>query len=86
MLLNRTKATKAEKTGDKIQVVPISETLCQLTASNERQTTVNPMIAPIIEGVVDTGQPKADATNNQIPADKSADIIPKTKTSELLVN
>ena len=39
--LNKTKATNAEKTGDKIQVVPISETLCQLTASNERPTTVN---------------------------------------------
>mgnify|MGYP006223509189 FL=1 len=49
MLLNRTKATNAEKTGDRIQVVPISETLCQLTASNERPTTVNPMMAPMIE-------------------------------------
>ena len=49
MLLNKTKATNAEKTGDKIQVVPSSQTLCQLTASNERPTMVNPMIAPIIE-------------------------------------
>ena len=49
ILLNKTKATNAEKTGDKIHVVPISETLCQLTASNQRPTMVNPMIAPIIE-------------------------------------
>ena len=38
-----------------------------------------PAIAPIIECVVDTGNPKVVASNNQAPAASKLAIIPKTK-------
>ena len=44
-------------------------------------TTANPMIAPTIVCVVDTGQPNLDATVSQAAAARSADNMPMTSRS-----
>ena len=59
------------------------ETASQLTALKDNPIIEKPTMPPIIEWVVDTGHPKVDARKSHNPAASKADIIPKTKTSDL---
>ena len=45
-----------------------------------------PTTAPIIEWVVETGQPLLVAIISQVPAAKSADIMPKTSKSGVMTS
>ena len=47
-------------------------------ASDPMATTANPMMAPTIECVVETGQPNLEATVSQAAAARSADSMPMT--------
>ena len=62
--------------GEIIQLMTIEPTLSQATASTPTPTAPKPTIAPTIEWVVDTGQPKLDAIISQVPAAKSDANIP----------
>ncbi len=56
------------------------------TASIDTPTAAKPITAPMIEWVVDTGQPLAVATISQVPAASSADIMPSTiRSGEITV-
>ncbi len=63
----------------------ILPTLSQATASIPTPTAPKPTIAPTIECVVDTGQPKFDAIISQVPAAKSDANIPYTNKCGLSV-
>ena len=69
------------RTGVTTQLAAIVATSHQWTASIPMATTANPMIAPTIECVVDTGQPNREATVSQAAAARSADNMPMTSTS-----
>ena len=58
----------------------------QATASTPTPTAPNPTIAPTIECVVETGQPREDAINSQVAAAKSEASIPYTSNSGLDTN
>ena len=54
-------------------------TLFQETASTPLVIKTNPIMAPTIEWVVETGQPLKLAMYNQVPPASKADIMPITK-------
>ncbi len=67
--------------GDTTQLATMVPTLFQATASMEMPTAAKPTMAPTMEWVVDTGQPRILAINSQVPAARRADSIPKTRRS-----
>ncbi len=71
--------------GEVTQLATMPHTLLHCTASAEMPTAAKPMMAPTIEWVVDTGQPKILAINNQLPAARSEASMPKTNKSGWLV-
>ena len=75
-LIYKRKATVPANTGETTQLAAIFPTFIQLTASTEMPTDPKPTIAPTMLCVVDTGQPYVVAIKSQIPAARSADIIP----------
>ena len=66
----------AEDSGDVIQDRPILPTTDQLILSKPKAYIPNPTIAPTIVCVVETGQPRRLAINNQVPAANKAEIMP----------
>ena len=72
-----------ENTGEMIQLATISSTWPHITESAEIPTTAKPTIAPMMEWVVDTGQPYFEATTNHIPAANRDESIPKISNSGL---
>ncbi|MNN04688.1 hypothetical protein D3C81_1174180 [compost metagenome] len=77
-LMNRPKATSPERNGVITQLATIGPMALHCTASIDTPTAAKPITAPMIEWVVDTGQPLAVATSSQVPAASSADIMPST--------
>jgi len=69
--------------GDTTQLAAIEPTFGHSTTSKPIPIEAKPTMAPTMECVVETGQPKYDEISNQVPADRRADIIPKTKRSGL---
>ncbi len=69
----------AENKGDVTQLIAILPTLPQETASTPFVIRTKPIMEPTIEWVVDTGQPRILAMDNQVPPARSADIIPIIK-------
>src|SRR5690554_7773032 len=67
--------------GEITQLATMDSTLLQATASMEIPTAAKPTMAPTIEWVVETGQPKTLAINSQVPAASSADNMPYTNSS-----
>ena len=66
----------AEDSGDVIQDKPILPTTDQLILSKPKAYIPKPTIAPTIVCVVETGQPRRLAINNQVPAANKAEIMP----------
>ena len=54
--------------GDTTQLITMVPTCPHCTASMPIPTAAKPTMAPIIECVVETGQPFLDATSSQVPA------------------
>ncbi len=77
-LMNRPKATTPESIGVTTQLATIGPMASQCTASVDTPTAAKPMTAPMIECVVETGQPFIVAIISQVPAASSADIMPST--------
>src|SRR5690554_8229169 len=63
--------------GEMIQLDTIGTTPPQCTDSTDTPTAAKPITAPMIECVVETGQPLMDAISNQVPAASSAASMPK---------
>ena len=74
-------AINPENTGETTQLAAMEPTWPQLTESSEIPTTAKPTIAPTMECVVDTGQPRWVATSNHTPAASRDDNIPYTSNS-----
>ena len=74
-------AIMPEIAGVTTQLPTIPPTLPHATASILTPVAVKPIIAPIIECVVDTGHPSQDAKANHIPAANRDEIIPSTRYS-----
>ncbi len=68
-------------TGDITQLAVIEATLGHWITSTPIPTAAKPTIAPTIECVVDTGQPKYEAINNHMPAASKVPSMPKTSSS-----
>src|SRR5690606_3062661 len=68
-LLNRPKASSPERNGVITQLDTMGTSPPQFTASTDTPTEAKPMMAPTMEWVVDTGQPRIEAMNSQVPAD-----------------
>ena len=64
------------KRGDTTQLIAIVPTLPHATASTEMPTAANPTMAPTIECVVETGQPRLLAIASHVAAASSAASIP----------
>ena len=67
---------KPAVSGETTQLITIVPTLAHLTASIPIPTAAKPTMAPTIECVVDTGQPRFDAISNQVPAASSDASMP----------
>src|SRR5690606_18529531 len=65
-------------TGEITQLETMEVTALQLTASTAIPTEANPMIAPTMEWVVETGHPRRLAISRQHPAARGADSMPET--------
>ena len=76
-----TNASVPESRGETTQDAVIRPTLAHSTASQPSATAPNPAMAPTIECVVDTGQPRRDAMMSQVPAAVRAASIPAISTS-----
>src|SRR5690606_35997777 len=85
-LVNSQKATKPESSGDTTQLETMGATPPQFTASIDTPTAAKPITAPTMEWVVETGQPLVEATNSQVPAANSADIMPSTIRSGVIID
>src|SRR5690606_21382663 len=72
--------------GDIIQLDTIGSTPAHLTASTETPTAAKPITAPMIEWVVDTGQPLIDANSSHVPAASRAASMPKTIWSGVIID
>src|SRR5690554_219638 len=72
-------------TGDTTQLEMIDVTELQSTTSTEMPTAAKPTIAPTMEWVVDTGQPRRLAISNQVPAASKDASIPYTSRSGVSV-
>ena len=79
--MNRPKAIRPASTGESTQLMAMAPTWPQLTESTEMPTAAKPTIAPTMEWVVETGQPRTLAIISQAPAANRADIIPYTSNS-----
>ena len=84
--MNTRKATKPDNVGEITQLATIGATPLQFTASMDTPTAPKPMTAPMIEWVVDTGQPFIEAINNQVPAANREASMPKTIWSGLIMS
>ena len=73
-------------TGDTTQLATIRVILSQLTASGPMPTAPKPTIAPTMVWVVDTGQPRVDATSSHRPAASRDASITYTSTSGVSVS
>ncbi len=62
--------------GDTTQLATMVPILPHFTASTPMPTMAKPTMAPTMEWVVDTGQPKKDAISSQMPAASSAASMP----------
>src|SRR5690606_27388868 len=78
---NIQKAIVPAITGEITQLETMEVTALQSTASTEMPTAAKPIMAPTIEWVVDTGQPRILAINNHVPAANSAESMPYTNSS-----
>ncbi|MNJ62373.1 hypothetical protein D3C77_582130 [compost metagenome] len=85
-LMNRPKATSPERNGVITQLATIGPIAPHCTASIEMPTAAKPITAPTIECVVDTGQPREVAISSQVPAASSADIMPSTIRSGVMIS
>ncbi len=74
--MNRAKEMPPASTGETTQLAMICTTLPQLTASTPIPTAAKPTIAPTMEWVVETGQPRRLAISSHTPAANSADSMP----------
>ena len=81
MLIISTQASTPPISGETTQLATIWPIFAQFTASTPMPTTPKPTMAPTIVWVVDTGQPRDEATISQIPAASSAANMPKTNIS-----
>ena len=76
-------ATPPPRTGETTQLAAIWAILPQLTASMPMPAMAKPTMAPTMEWVVETGQPRADANASQQPAASKAASMPNTSSSGL---
>src|SRR5690606_41230568 len=83
---NIQKAIVPAITGEITQLETMEVTALQSTASTEMPTAAKPLMAPTIEWVVDTGQPRILAINNHVPAANSAEGMPYTNSSGVSVS
>ena len=77
-LTNRQKEMIPASIGVTTQLATMGPTPPQCTASIDTPTAAKPMTAPTMVCVVDTGQPRVEATISQVPAASNADIMPST--------
>ena len=75
------KETMPADTGEITQLAAMFQIFDHWTASSPWATRAKPTIAPTMEWVVDTGQPRWDATSSQVPAASKAANMPKTNWS-----
>ena len=85
-LRKRMNAILPETTGEITQLATMELTCPHSTESAEIPTTAKPMIAPIMECVVETGQPFQEARSSQVPAASNEANMPYTKSSGLVSN
>src|SRR5690606_28436888 len=67
-LMNRPKAITPDMKGVTTQLATMGPIAPQCTASAEMPTAAKPITAPTMEWVVETGQPRTEAINSQVPA------------------
>src|SRR5690606_25771661 len=80
-LMNRPKAITPDMKGVTTQLATMGPMAPQWTASAEMPTAAKPITAPTMEWVVETGQPRIEAINSQVPAASNEDIMPRIKRS-----
>src|SRR5690606_1697152 len=71
--------------GEIIQLDTIGTTPAQCTASTDTPTAAKPITAPMIEWVVETGQPLREAISSQVPAASRAASMPKIIWSGVII-
>ena len=76
MLSISSSAIRPPSSGETSQLATMPPILPHLTASTPMPTTAKPTIAPTIEWVVETGQPRVEAIISQIAAASSAASMP----------
>ena len=67
---------KPAVSGDTTQLATMVPTWSHFTASMPIPTAAKPTIAPTMEWVVETGQPRCEAIKSQVPAASSEASIP----------
>src|SRR4051794_27520675 len=71
--------------GEMTQLDTMGNTPAHFTESTPTPTAAKPITAPMMECVVETGQPLMEATSNQVPAASSAASMPNTICSGVII-